>query len=122
MVEGANMDDSLRQLPNLDVHGVELPTPEEGLVEAKRWLARTFRRNEHIWLAGTRYDPIGPGWLLDVVRQGAIGGWVRQRYMFDEAAQVLHYRGETALSDDEFRALRRASPLFSVAEWQDRSA
>jgi hypothetical protein len=116
------MDDTSRQLPNLDVHGAELPTPEEGLIEAKRLLARTLGRNAHVWLVGTRYDPVGPGWLLDIVRQGAIGRWVRQRYMFDEAAQVLHYRGETPLSNAEFHAARREGTLFSVAEWQDRSA
>jgi hypothetical protein len=105
-------------LPNLDVHGRTLPTPEEGLVEAKRLLAHTFRRGERIWLVGTRYDPIGPGWLLDIVRQGANGRWMRQRHMFDEAAQVLHFRGESALSDDAFRAARREGAIFSVAEWQ----
>jgi hypothetical protein len=116
------MDDTPRRLPNLDVYGEELPTPDEGLVEAKRWLARLFRRGERVWLLGTRYDPVTPGWLIDIVRQGAAGRWARQRYMFDEAAQVLHYRGESTLSDDEFRAARRAGAIFPVAEWQDRTA
>jgi hypothetical protein len=116
------MDDTPQRLPNLDVHGQELPTPEEGLVEAKRCLARIFRRGEHVWLLGTRYDPITPGWLIDIMRQGAAGRWVRQRYMFDEAAQVLHYRGESTLGDAEFRVARREGAIFSVAEWQDRPA
>ena len=116
------MDDRQPRLPNLDVHGHSLPTPEEGLVEAKRLLARTFRRGEHVWLVGTRYDPVGPGWLLDIVCQGQAGRWVRRRYMFDEAAQVLHFRGESTLSDDEFRGARRAGTIFSIAEWQDRTA
>jgi hypothetical protein len=116
------MDDTPRRLPNLDVYGHVLPTPEEGLVEAKRLLARTFRRGERVWLLGTRYDPIGPGWLIDIVRQGAAGRWVRQRYMFDEAAQVLHYRGESTLDDAEFRAARREGSIFSIAEWQDQTA
>ena len=116
------MDDTAQRLPNLDVHGHTLPTPEEGLVEAKRLLARIFRRGERVWLIGTRYDPITPGWLIDIVRQGAAGRWVRQRYMFDEAAQVLHYLGESALGDAEFRAARRAGTIFSVAEWKDQTA
>jgi hypothetical protein len=116
------MDDTPRRLPNLDVHGHTLPTPEEGLVEAKRLLARILRRGERVWLLGTRYDPITPGWLLDILRQGAAGRWVRQRYMFDEAAQVLHYRGESTLDDAEFRAARRAGVVFSVAEWQNQIA
>jgi hypothetical protein len=109
-------------LPNLDVYGHPLPTPEEGLVEGKRLLARILRLGERVWLVGTRYDPVGPGWLIDIVRQGANGRWMRQRYMFDEAAQVLHYRGESALSDDAFRAARREGVTFSVAEWQARTA
>jgi hypothetical protein len=113
------MEDTSQRVPNLDVYGHALPTPEEGLVEAKRLLARTLRRGQRVWLLGTRYDPITPGWLLDIVRQGAAGRWVRQRYMFDEAAQVLHYRGESTLSDAEFRAARRDGSIFSVAEWQD---
>ena len=117
MTENANPN-----LPNLDVYGKVLPTPEEGLVEGKRLLARTFRRNERVWLVDTRYDPVGPGWLIDIVRQGAAGRWVRQRYMFDEAAQVLHYRGESTLGDAEFRLARKQSQIFPVAEWQDRSA
>ena len=71
------MDDTARQLPNLDVHGHELPTPEQGLVEAKRLLARIFRRGERVWLLGTRYDPVTPGWLIDVLRQGGSGRWVQ---------------------------------------------
>jgi hypothetical protein len=115
-------ENSSPSLPNLDVHGHTLPSPEEGLVEAKRLLARTFRRGERVWLVGTRYDPVGPGWLIDIVRQGAHGRWVRQRHMFDEAAQVLHYRGESVLGDAEFRAARREGSIFSVAEWQDRAS
>jgi len=107
--------DTNPSLPNLDVHGQVLPTPEEGLAEAKRSLAHIFRPNEHVWLVGTRYDPITPGWLIDLVRQGAAGRWVRQRYMFDEAAQVLHFRGETPLSDAEFRAARREGARFPIA-------
>ena len=114
------MDDTSQRLPNLDVYGHQLPSPEEGLVEAKRLLARIFGRGERVWLLGTRYDPIAPGWLIDILRQGATGRWVRQRYMFDEAAQVLHYRGESTLDDAEFRLARRQGAIFPVAEWQDQ--
>jgi hypothetical protein len=116
------IEDTNQSLPNLDVYGDVLPTPEEGLVEAKRLLARTFRRGDLAWLVGTRYDPVGPGWLIDIVRQGATGRWVRQRHMFDEAAQILHYRGESVLGDAEFRAARREGTIFPMAEWQDGTA
>jgi hypothetical protein len=112
--------DSSPPIPNLDALGFNLPTPEQGLLEAKRRLAQTFRRNEMIWLMAENYDPITPAWNIDVLRQGAIGQWVRQRARFDEQAEVLYYLGETPLKDAEFRAARRQGQVFPVADWQDR--
>jgi hypothetical protein len=108
--------DSTPHLSSLDVHGHELPTPEQGLIEAQRRMARTFRDNERVWLVGTRYDPVLPGWLVDIVRQGATGRWVRQRYLFDESAKILHFRGESALSDAEFRLARSQGMPFPAGE------
>jgi hypothetical protein len=108
--------------PNLDALGFDLPTPEEGLVEAKRRIAQTFRRSELVWLLAERYDPSTPAWNIDVLRQGMNGYWVRQRGRFDEQAQVLYYMGETPLNDAEFRAARKQGQIFPVAEWQDRAA
>jgi|HigsolmetaAR201D_1030396.scaffolds.fasta_scaffold24914_3 hypothetical protein len=107
--------DSLWQTPNTDIQGHELPTPEQGLVEAQKAIVRVLRPKERAWQVGQRYDPHLPGWLVDVVRQGANGRWTRQRFMFDEAAKVLHYRGESALSDDEFRRLRREGTLLQTS-------
>ena len=114
------MSDTTQPVPNLDALGFELPTPEQGLIEAKRRLAQTFRRSELVWLLSERYDPVTPSWLIDIIRQGAMGRWVRQRYRFDEQAEVLYFLGESALRDDEFRAARRAGTIFPVPEWQDR--
>jgi hypothetical protein len=108
--------DTTPSLSSLDVHGQQLPTPEEGLAEGQRRLARTFQPGERVWLAGTRYDPVMPGWLIDIVRQGEAGRWVRQRYLFDEAAQIVHFRGESALSDAEFRLARREGAPFPADE------
>ena len=108
-------------VPNLDALGFDLPTPEEGLVEAKRRFALTLRRSELVWLLHEQYDPTTPAWNIDVARMGANGRWVRQRSRFDEQAQVLYYLGETPLSDAEFRAVRQKYPVFSVAEWQDKA-
>jgi len=110
------------RVPNLDALGFDLPTPEEGQIEAKRCLALTFRRSDMVWLVAETYDPTTPAWNIDVVRQGATGRWVRQRSRFDEQAQVLYYLGETPLDDAEFRAVRQKYPVFPVAEWQDRTA
>jgi hypothetical protein len=116
------MQDPSERGLNKDVHGFDLPTPEEGLAEAKRRLARTFNRDELVWLMGERYDPTTPAWLIDVIRQGTTGRWMRQRYRFDEQAEVLYWLGESTLSDEEFRAARRAGSIFSVADWQDQPA
>jgi hypothetical protein len=112
--------DPSQRVPNLDALGFELPTPEEGLAEAKRRIALTFRRNELVWLMAEEYDPTTPAWNIDVMRQGANGQWVRQRSRFDEQAQVLYYLGETPLSTKEFRAARQQGQIFSVADWQDQ--
>ena len=111
----------INRAPNLDALGFDLPTPEEGLIEAKHRLALTFRRSDMIWLVAETYDPATPAWNLDFVRQGAAGRWVRQRSRFDEQARVLYYLGETPLSDAEFRAVRQKFPVFPIAEWQDRA-
>jgi hypothetical protein len=115
------MQNPPQRVPNIDVHGFDLPTPEEGLLEAKRRLALTMRRDERVWLANERYDPTTPAWVLDVVRQSGLGRWARQRYRFDEQAQVLYYMGESTLNDAEFRAVHASAPVFPVAEWQDRA-
>ena len=109
-------------VPNLDALGFDLPTPEEGLAEAKRRIALILRRSELVWLLKEQYDPSTPAWNIDVVRMGANGSWVRQRSRFDEQAQVLYFLGETPLSDAEFRAARKQGQIFPVAEWQDRAA
>ena len=110
------------RVPNLDALGFDLPTPEEGLAEAKHRLALTFRRSDMVWLVAETYDATTPAWNLDIVRQGATGRWVRQRSRFDEQAQVLYYLGETPLSDAEFRSVRQKFPVFPIADWQDRAA
>jgi hypothetical protein len=110
--------DALHSGYDLRAHGFSLPTPEEGLTEAKHRIALTLRPNEMVWLAGETYDPVTPAWLIDVVRQGAGGQWVRQRSRFDIQAQVLYYLGETPLSNAEFRELRRKAQVFQIAEWQ----
>jgi hypothetical protein len=113
--------DASPSVPQLDALGFDLPTPEEGLAEAKRRLAQTLRRSELAWLLQEKYDPTTPAWNIDVLRMGANGRWVRLRVRFDEQAQVLYFMGETPLSDAEFRAARAQGQIFAVAEWQDRA-
>jgi hypothetical protein len=99
-------------------HGFYVPSAEEGLAETKHRLARTYRSNEMVWLVGQTFDPVGSAWVIDVVRQGAGGRWVRQRSRFDIQAEVLYYMGEQPLTDAEFNSIRRSAKVFQVAEWQ----
>ena len=78
-------------------------------------LAATFKQGELVWLAGEEYDPELGFWHFDVLRGAANGRWVRQRYRFDEAADVQYFLGETLLSEDEFRAARGTSTQFARA-------
>lgn len=99
-------------------HGFYVPSAAEGLLEAKRRLAKTLRPGELVWLVNETFDPVASAWLLDVVRAGATGRWIRQRSRFDIQAEVLYYMGETALTDAEFQNVRRSGNVFPVAEWQ----
>lgn len=110
-----------RSTPDGDAKDFELPTPAGGLAAAKLRLAGIFRRSELVWLAGEHYDPAILAWDLDIVRQDAMGRWIRQRYRFDEQSQTLYFMGERPLTEAEFTSFRRHSTLFSVAEWQDRA-
>lgn len=92
--------------------GFTLPTPEAGLAEARKRLAHTFRQGELVWLVDEHYDKTTPAWNIDVMRQGAAARWVRQRFRFDEQAEILYYLGETALSDSDFRTIKAQKPRF----------
>ncbi|HMO59357.1 MAG TPA: hypothetical protein PKA05_14265 [Roseiflexaceae bacterium] len=88
-----------------------LPTRDEALAAAYRQLALLFRPDELVWIAAETFDT-ALVWRIDVVRQGAGGRWVRQRYRYDGQAEVIYYIGERSLSDDEFRSARSAGRPF----------
>jgi hypothetical protein len=55
-----------------------------------------------------------PGWDINILRQGASGRWMQQRYRFDAQSDILHFLGEAALNDAEFREMRRKGTRFPV--------
>ena len=89
-------------------------SPDESLAEGKQRLAQTLRRGELTWLLSQQYDAT-TGWRLDLLRQGALGRWMQQRYRYDEQSGVLYFLGESALSDAEFREARRRATSFPEA-------
>lgn len=106
-------DTMIRGTPG-DVPG-SVPPLETVRAEARQRLARTFRAGELVWLLDERYEPMMPGWDINILRQGTNGRWMHQRYRFDAQSDVLYFMGEDALSDAEFRAMRRARALFPLA-------
>lgn len=92
----------------------DVPLLETVRAKARRLLAKTFFPGELVWLLAERYEPVMPAWDMDIVRQGASGRWMRQRYRFDAQSDILHFLGEDALSDAEFRDLRRRGTRFPV--------
>jgi hypothetical protein len=97
-----------------------LPSREESLDAARRQLAHRLSAAELVWLVGERYDEPQTTWYIDMARLGAQGRWVRARHRYDGQAETLYYLGESALSDAEFRAVRRSAAPFDVAAWQGR--
>lgn len=91
-------------------------------VDGLRRLAATLRRGELVWLVAATYDDYLQVWLFDVLRQGAHGRWVIQRYNYDLHNDIQHYRGESAVSDGQLRSLRVSAQTFDVAGWQDGTA
>lgn len=91
---------------------LEPPGREEGRRGAQRRLSQILRDGELVWVLEESYDPRIPGWRVDLLRQGTNGRWVRQRYRYDQAADVLYFLGESALSDAEFRAARVGGTRF----------
>lgn len=91
-------------------------------VDGLRRLAHTLRRSELVWLVSATYDDYAQVWLFDLLRQGAKGAWVIQRYSYDIHNDIQHYRGETAVADSHVRATRAKAQPFDIAAWQDGTA
>lgn len=83
-----------------------LPTAAESRPNALNRLTATLHDDELTWLVEERFNDQEATWYLGVVRMGANGRWMRQRYRFDAQSQTLYYLGERALSDAEFRDAR----------------
>lgn len=76
-------------------------------------LRQLFRPGELVWQTDARYDATELLWDVDLVRSGPQARWMLQRYSYDSSAQIVHFRGERPLSDEEFAALRQAGKRLS---------
>ncbi len=94
--------------------GFELPTREMAHSEAHRRLATIFQHDELVWIIDEVFNAHDIAWNIDILRQGDAATWVQARYRYDAQADVIHYRGERALSSTEFRTARQQGRAFTA--------
>jgi hypothetical protein len=82
------------------------------LAQRNQKLATLFNEEERVWLVGESFNETELIWRMDVVRMGKFGQWVRQRYLYDIAKQIVYFFGESPLDDDQAAALRREGTRF----------
>lgn len=92
----------------------------ELLANRNRNLAAAFKPHELVWLVDERYVSIDESWLVDVVRRGEEGRWMRQRYRYDVPSSVIYFLGERPVSDEELTGLRRSGKVFPVGKLQQQ--
>lgn len=103
-----------------DLAALPIPSQEQALTEALRQLSHSFPATEQIWMVDQSYDAAHTSWQLDILRRGAMGHWVRQRYRFDGQAETIYFLGDRTLSAAEASTARTAGIAFPVAEWQNK--
>jgi hypothetical protein len=68
-----------------------------------------------VWLVDQQPIPADEAVLFDVVFQHNLYGWVQRRYRFDAFNNVLYYKGQTILSDDDVQRIQAHEPYISMA-------
>lgn len=101
---------------------IPVPSSSSARVSGLQRLAATLRRADLVWLVTATYDADAQVWHFEILRQGAQGSWVVQRYAYDIHNDIQHYRGEQFVADDLVRALRAKAQRFDIAGWQDGHA
>ena len=83
---------------------VRAPTAERA--ERDQVLALLLKSGETAWLLEERYEAPTSSWVLTILRQDQQARWMRQRYRYDSAVDVLFFLGERPIADDELAAAR----------------
>ncbi|GAB4126846.1 MAG: hypothetical protein Fur005_13600 [Roseiflexaceae bacterium] len=97
-----------------------IPSREDAYTHTLHLLAQALRSNEQVWLIGQQFDEAQTTWLIDILRRGAMGKWVRQRYRYDAQSGTLHFRGERTLGEAELNEARRDGEPFDIVSWKNR--
>ena len=79
--------------------------PELWREKRDRKLFRMLDPDEPAWLVEESVHPEDEVAYFTVVHRWSPGGWARRRYTYDLVSDVMHFRGTTAVSDDELTQL-----------------
>jgi hypothetical protein len=80
-----------------------------------RVLALLLKPAETAWLLEERYEAPTSSWILTIVREGPQARWMRQRYRYDSAVDVLFFLGERPVDDSELATVRRTGKAVRAA-------
>jgi hypothetical protein len=67
-----------------------------------------------VWMLAEKIIAEDEAVQFDVVFQHHQYGWVKRRYRYDAFNNVLYYRGQTLVTDDELIAVQAREPYVSA--------
>lgn len=68
-----------------------------------------------VWLVDQKVIPADEAVQCDVVFQHNLYGWVRRRYRYDAFNNVLYYKGQVLVPEDDVLRIQEGEPYISVA-------
>ena len=96
---------------------IPVRSKEVARTDGLRRLSTVFHASDIVWLVEAAYDAYAQVWNFDMLRQGAQGNWVVQRYSYDIHNDIQHYRGERVVANDQLPAIRAKAERYDSAAW-----
>ena len=97
---------------------LQLTRPSSASIDVRddrnRALAHLFMPGELVWVLEERYEAPTSSWTIVLMRSGPQARWMRQRYRYDSAVDVLFFLGERPLNDEEAAQARRIGKLITT--------
>jgi hypothetical protein len=90
-------------------------TDEQALLQKRDAKAKPhLEQYAPVWLVDQKIIPEDEAVLVNVVFLHNLYGWVNRRYRFDGFNNVLYYKGQTILSEDEAVAIQEKPPYIDA--------
>jgi hypothetical protein len=90
-------------------------TDEQALLQKRDAKAKPhLEQYAPVWLVDQKIIPEDEAVLFNVVFRHNLYGWVNRRYRFDGFNNVLYYKGQTILSEDEAVAIQETTPYVDT--------